>query len=1111
MKSAEFGDTPVRRRRPGMFSSLRVLIPLLLLGFIAMSSIAALLVGVPIASREVDREAREDMRGRLVRWQQHIEYMIARGDMIEVRRKIVTFPLQDTTALLLADETGAVMASMERRHIGRQLEEVLRDLHPGVLPMEGLLDQDVYRTGTVVRHPEGPWIMGVEPVLLGSRAGQLRPDRQGILFMETDLSGRLAEERRAFEILVAITALPVVFLAFLLWLGLHFAITARMGNIIAAARRFAAGDLDARADISGTGDLARLGRAFDSMAARVGAAQNDLRNSETRYRQLIEMASEPVYTLSPEGVVTSLNPAFDAVTGWPHEEWIGRHFGELLHPEDLALAEIKFGELMSGATSPLFELRILARQGHHLHMEFATGPMYENGVVTGILGFVRDITERKIRETELRGHRDLLDALSRIQALYIQDARPSDLFEGILDSALSLTSSEYGFIGDVLTGPGGARYLKTRAITNIAWNDETRAFYDANVAQGLEFHNLKSLFGAVMVTGEAVIANDPANDPRRTGLPSGHPPMNAFLGLPLYHGTELIGMVGLANRANGRGYDEGVIEYLQPLLGTCSSIIMAFRGDEIRRRAEVTLSDNEARIRGIIDSALDAVISIDAEGRVTGWNARAERLFGWRLDEVLGTSLADTIVPPEFRDAHRRGIAHFLETGQGPVLDRVIELTALRRDGALFPIEISVSAFRDPEGTFGFSAFVQDLTERKHAETERQKLEAQIQHAQKLESLGVLAGGIAHDFNNLLVGILGNADLALMEMAPTAAGREYLADIVKTSQRAADLCKQMLAYSGKGKFVIQALNLGEIAADMAHLLEVSVSKKGKLLYRFVEGLPSIEGDATQVRQVIMNLITNASEALGDMNGQISIATGTMDCDAAYLASTYVADESDPGRYVFMEVSDTGCGMDEETLRRLFDPFFTTKFTGRGLGMAAVLGIVRGHRGAIKVYSEVGKGTTFKVLFPVSAAEPHPAPVPSAGLGMFAGSGTVLVVDDEEIVRTMSIRVLEHMGFTVIAAEDGQAGVDLFRQHSAEIRAVLMDMTMPRMGGEEAFREMRRIRADVRVILCSGYNEQDVISRFTGKGLAGFLQKPYQIAQLSDKLREILDGPAMPGT
>ena len=388
-------------------------------------------------------------------------------------------------------------------------------------------------------------------------------------------------------------------------------------------------------------------------------------------------------------------------------------------------------------------------------------------------------------------------------------------------------------------------------------------------------------------------------------------------------------------------------------------------------------------------------------------------------------------------------------------------------------------------------------------EEQRRQLETQVQQAQKLESLGVLAGGIAHDFNNLLTGVLGNAQLALYDLPPVSPVRQYVEEIEEAAKRAAELCRQMLAYSGKGRFVVQPIDLSEVVEGMGHLLEVSISKKAALRHDLADGLPAITADATQIRQIILNLITNASEALGEHSGVISVITGVMDCGRDYFRSTYLDEELPEGRYVYIEVADTGCGMDQATCRKIFEPFFTTKFTGRGLGLAAALGIVRGHRGAIRVYSEPGEGTTFKVLFPALDQPATPHRGETEVTEELRGTGTALLVDDEEHVRKTGRHMLEHMGFTVLTAIDGREAVRVFREHADEIDCVLLDLTMPNMDGTEAFQELRRIREDVPVILASGYNEQDATQRFTGKGLAGFVRKPYGMQDLQAKMGPFL--------
>jgi signal transduction histidine kinase/CheY-like chemotaxis protein len=411
-----------------------------------------------------------------------------------------------------------------------------------------------------------------------------------------------------------------------------------------------------------------------------------------------------------------------------------------------------------------------------------------------------------------------------------------------------------------------------------------------------------------------------------------------------------------------------------------------------------------------------------------------------------------------------------------------------------------------------FLSTVTDLSERRRAEEDKLALERRVQHAQKLESLGVLAGGIAHDFNNILVAILGNADLALADLSPMSPVRGNLQEIQKATKRAAELANQMLAYSGKGRFVVEPIDPGKLIEEISHLLEISITKKAVLKLNFAENLPTFSGSVTQIRQIIMYLITNASLGIGESSGVIALSTGAMDCDRTYLDDVnnvlpHSLDEQQPeGVYTYFEVADTGCGMDAEIIEKIFDPFFTTKLTGRGLGMSAVLGIVRGHKGVLKIDSQVGKGTTFRVFFPANEPSDNDVAVrrkDKAEVKDWRGSGTVLIVDDEETVCAVGKQILERMGFSVLMAPDGRAALKVFREHADEIVCVLLDLTMPHMDGKEAFRAMQRLHPGVRVILCSGYNEQDAIGRLTGIGLAGFIQKPFNMATLKEKLVEVL--------
>lgn len=528
-------------------------------------------------------------------------------------------------------------------------------------------------------------------------------------------------------------------------------------------------------------------------------------------------------------------------------------------------------------------------------------------------------------------------------------------------------------------------------------------------------------------------------------------------------------------------------------------IVVNWRDITQRKIAEDNLQESEERKAAIFESALDALITIDHEGRIVEWNPAAERIFGYSSQEAIGRELAELVIPLQSRDAHRRGMIRFNSSGEGPVLRKLIELTALRADGTEFPAEIYITPIRTESPLF--SGFLRDITERKQAEEERLKLEAQILHGQKLESLGVLAGGIAHDFNNLLTVMLGNASLALTQLPDDSPARSMLGEVQHAAERAADLTKQMLAYSGKGKFEIQPLRLDALVHEMAKLLKTVVSKKAMINLDLEAA--RIEGDPTQIRQVLMNLIINASDALESNIGSIHVRTGTLDARAEDLLSRYLPEVLPAGTYSWIEVEDTGKGMSEETQSRIFDPFFTTKFTGRGLGLAAVLGIVRAHRGTIKVMSSLGQGTVFKLLFPTTAAEPERPPEGEPVALARRGKGTILIIDDEQIINTFVGRALENAGYHTLAVNDGQDGLMELGQHINEIVAILLDLTMPRMDGLEVLRELRNLAPDIPVLVMSGYSEQEVSVRCEGTGARGFIQKPFTARSLVASVSGIL--------
>ncbi len=518
--------------------------------------------------------------------------------------------------------------------------------------------------------------------------------------------------------------------------------------------------------------------------------------------------------------------------------------------------------------------------------------------------------------------------------------------------------------------------------------------------------------------------------------------------------------------------------------------------------AQVALSQqlvaSEARLRRIVDSNMVGIMFYD-DGTIYEANEAFARLLGYDAADIAAGAVEWTAINPsgfEARDARAR------EEVEERGLCTPYEKELLHRDGRRVPVMVGGARF-DRSRSAGV-AFALDISDAKRRERERDELQAKLLHVQKLESLGVLAGGIAHDFNNLLTAILGGAATALLSLPDDSPARVDIDAVLGAARRAADLTRQLLAYSGKGHFQVKPLDLSRTVKELAVLLETTISRRVQLRLELGSGLPAIAADSSQLQQIIMNLVLNAAEAMGDEVGTVIVATGLQELDAPDVDLHFATEALAPGRYVYLEVHDTGVGMEPHTLAQIFDPFFTTKFTGRGLGLAAVQGIVRAHHGAIRVDSEPRRGSTFKVLFPATT---EPALEPAPARAGYRGAGLVLVIDDDTAVRTTLRRMLTHFGFSVLEAENGQEGIDAFRNRAADVVLVVLDVTMPVMGGEEAFRELRAVRADIPVLLSSGHDEIEATRRVTARGFTAFLQKPFAPSDLVAKLEALLPRPA----
>ncbi len=505
------------------------------------------------------------------------------------------------------------------------------------------------------------------------------------------------------------------------------------------------------------------------------------------------------------------------------------------------------------------------------------------------------------------------------------------------------------------------------------------------------------------------------------------------------------------------------------------------------------LRESERDFRQLADSIPHAVWVMTPDGRIEYLNRRFLEYTGLSDDEAYDPGMWQRVVHPDDVAQGEKAIAEFLRTGGAYSLEY-----RLRRADGMYRWKISRGvAVRDQEGRLTrFFGTITDIHDQKVAEDA-------LRQTQKLESVGLLAGGIAHDFNNLLTGIIGNASMAEDMLPYGSPVKENLRRIVQSGEQAAHLTRQLLAYAGKGRFVLEPVDLSKLVAEAGPLIQSSISKSIAVHFRLESCIPPVETDASQMQQVFMNLAINAAEAIDGHPGVISVSTGETGVGEEDISNGLNGWPITPGRYVYLEVHDTGAGMDESTKGKIFDPFFTTKFHGRGLGLAAVAGIVRAHKGAIHVSSAPHAGTVFRVLLPAMSSPQAGEEPPEQPCGDLTGTGTILFVDDEEIVRDVAQRCLTRYGYEVLLAESGPAAIELVRSERDRISLVILDMSMPGMSGQEALPKLRGLSPELNIVISSGYNEAEALRLFRGARVSGFIQKPYTVQDLARKIKSAL--------
>jgi PAS domain S-box-containing protein len=799
-------------------------------------------------------------------------------------------------------------------------------------------------------------------------------------------------------------------------------------------------ELALRAVQAGAQDYLVKGRSREHLLERTlrYAIERDLtrralREQEELFRGAFEHTNVAMVLTDLNHRFVRLNAAFAEMFGYSAAELLQLSMLDITHPDDLVASVARREPLLSGAAHFFqMEKRYLHKDGHVFWALTNVSLLRDAGGKPLLyFGQVQDITERKRAEAESRRTADLLLAVA----------------EGTTDAVfvkdregkyLLFNESAAGFVG--------------RPVADVLGKDDTSLF-DSASARLLMERDLQVMESGRIETEEETLT---AAGITRTFLAT-----------------------------KGPYRDEK---------GNVAGVLGISRDITDRKRTEEALRQSELLKAAIVESALDCIVTMDTAGRIVEFNAAAERTFGYARAAVLGKTVAEMLIPPAFRERHAIGLAHYLATGEGPVLGRRLELSGLRADGTEFPVEISISPLQIG-GRRHFTAFLRDLTE-------RQRLEEQFRQSQKMEAVGRLAGGVAHDFNNLLTVISGYSEVLLDSLPPHDQARDLLKEIQKAGARAATLTRQLLAFSRKQVLETKVLDLNAVVTDSEKMLHRVVGEDIDLAIVLNPALGHVKTDPGQVEQVLMNLVVNARDAM-PQGGKITIGTANVNLDETYRSSH--ADVK-PGRYVMLSVSDSGCGMDEQTKARIFEPFFTTKESGKGtgLGLAMVHGFITQSGGHVFVYSEPGIGTTFKIYLPeVKSVQSLSKSRPEI-LQMPRGNETILLVEDEAAVRALARYILQSCGYLVLEAANGDEAIRLAEKQPSVIHLLVSDVVMPGMSGRQVAERVATFAPEIKVLYVSGYTDDAVVRHGILESETDFLQKPFTPSALAVKVREVLD-------
>jgi len=782
-----------------------------------------------------------------------------------------------------------------------------------------------------------------------------------------------------------------------------------------------------------------------------------------KYKILFDNAADLIAVVDTQGIFLDLNKKFEEESGYKKTEMLGKNVFECGIVTESSAEEmmINLAEMLSGREWNIFEVEGVRKDGGIVPYELRAVPFIKDGEIIEVHAILRNITERKQAEDELLKHRDKLEDLVKERTAELEKAL-DELKWGEEKYRTILENIEDGYYEVDLKG--NFTFFNDSMCRMLGYSPEE--MMGKNNREYMDEKNSKKVFHTfhtVFTTGQSSKTYD----------------------------WELV-------KKNG---DICFIETSVTLIKEPSGDPIGFRGvarDVTEKKySEVALRESEEKYRSILQNIEEGYFEVDLEGNLTFFNDSLCRLVRLSSEELLGMNYK------EYTNLEMSGKMYetFTTVYQTGTPANIADYEVNRSDGSTLILALSVSLMKDNEGyPVGFRGIVRDVSRRRQAEKEKQKLEAQLNQIQKMESIGTLAGGIAHDFNNLLMSIQGKISIMLFHMSKDNDNYQKMRDIEGYIKNGADLTKQLLGFARGGKYEVKITNLNDLIDSTTKMFS-GTKKEIKIHKNYEQKLMNVDVDQGQINQVLLNLYVNAWQAM-PKGGNIFVHTENVLLDEKSALNYQI----EPGRYAKISITDTGVGMDRETMKKIFDPVFTTREAGRGtgLGLASAYGIIRNHNGAINVYSEVGKGTTFNIFLPESQKDIDSEDIKHVQNHIVKGTETILFVDDEKRVIESVKEMLAELGYKVILASNGEEAIRIMEDNHQKIDMAIIDMIMPGMDGSELYREMKNITTDFKVLLSSGYSQSSHAENIRELGCDGFIQKPFTLQQLSQSIRSILD-------